>query len=67
MEIKSSIVIILAAVIVFIYLFTVIKIYKDTKFRNCRISPLWLIVFLLVPILGPLLFLLTSDGFRYKR
>lgn len=51
---NSIIIILVIGFIILIYVLAAIKIYKNA---NNVINPLWLILIILIPILGPLIFL----------
>ncbi|WP_158648540.1 PLDc N-terminal domain-containing protein [Candidatus Symbiothrix dinenymphae] len=43
-----------------VYILTAIKIYKEGK-SGIRINPIWLLVVLFLPLIGPLIFLSVKN------
>lgn len=52
---NTMITIFIAVFVILIYVLTAIKIYRNAN--STSLNPLWLILILLLPILGPLFFL----------
>lgn len=60
---NTMIIVLVALFVILIYALTAIKIYKNAN--STSLNPLWLILILLLPVLGPLFFL--SYGLPRKK
>ncbi|NLX66305.1 MAG: hypothetical protein GXZ19_05965 [Bacteroidales bacterium] len=54
-------VIIFILLCILIYIWVIVDIYKRFKKGNKLLSPIWLLLIFLLPVLGPLIYLTTRE------